>query len=76
MAAAIKQEAGGEGSWIPLEYAIKISFSILGLILERVNDNYVLPHIHTWMVFLHHITNSAPAMRLIEQGFPCESLTS
>ncbi|RPB22750.1 hypothetical protein L211DRAFT_869220 [Terfezia boudieri ATCC MYA-4762] len=76
VAAAIKQEAGDEGSWVPLEYAIKMSFSILGLVLERVNDNYVLPHVHTWMVFLYHMTNSTPAMRLIEQDFPFESLAS
>jgi len=76
VAAAIKQEAGDEGSSVPLEYAIKMSFSILGLALERVNDNHVLPHVHTWMVFLHHITKSTPAMRLIEQDFPFESLVS
>ncbi|KAF8418948.1 hypothetical protein EV426DRAFT_299395 [Tirmania nivea] len=76
VAAAIKQEAGDEGSWVPLEYAIKMSFSILELVLERVDDSHVLPHVHTWMVFLYHITNSAPAMRLIEQDFPFESLTS
>jgi len=73
---AIKQEAGDEGSWVPLEYAIKMSFSILGLVLQRVNDNHVLPHVHTWMVFLHHLTNSVPAMRLIEQDFPFESLST
>ena len=75
VAAAIKQETGDEGSCVSFEYAIKMSFPILALVLERVNDNHVLPHIHTWMVFLYHIANSVPAMRLIEQDFPFESLT-
>ena len=51
-----------------------MSFKILELVLERIDDNNVLPHVHTYMVFLLHLAKSTPGMRLIEQHFPFNSL--
>ena len=74
--AAIDQEASDERSWVPLQYAIKMSFKILELVLERIDDNNVLPHVHTYMVFLLHVAKSVPAMQLIEQDFPFKGLVT
>ena len=72
--ATIEQE--DDGSSVPLQYAIKMSFKILELVLERIDDNNVLPHVHTYMAFLFHLSKSIPAMRLIEQDFPFQSLAT
>ena len=69
---AAKQEARSYS----LEYAIRMSFKILELVLERIDDNNVLPHVHTYMVFLLHVAKSVPAMRLIERDFPFKPLVT
>ena len=72
-AAAIKHGASDESSWV---YAIKMGFQILNLVLHRIDDSHILPHIHAWMAFLFHIKESIPAICLLEIDFPWESLTS
>jgi len=59
---------------ISLNASKRLAFTILSLTLERVGDNNVMPHCHAWMVFLSHIINSVPAVRLIENEFPWRSL--
>jgi len=59
---------------ISLNASKRLAFEIFSLTLERVGDNNVMPHCHAWMVFLSHIINSVPAVRLIENEFPWRSL--
>ncbi|KAI5811270.1 hypothetical protein DFH27DRAFT_19132 [Peziza echinospora] len=68
------EEAANEASWVPLEYAIKLAFQTLKVVLD-VDDPCILPHIHAWLVFLFHNKDSIPAMRLLERDFPWEQLT-
>ncbi|KAF8476036.1 hypothetical protein BDZ91DRAFT_710810 [Kalaharituber pfeilii] len=56
------------------EYAIKMGFEIFNLVLQRINDNHILPHVHSWLAFLHHIKDSIPAIRLLENDLPWDSL--
>jgi hypothetical protein len=59
---------------ISLNVSKRLGFSVLSLTLERINDPNVMPHWHVWMVFLHHIINSTPAIQLIEIDFPWTAL--
>jgi rRNA-processing protein FCF1 len=59
---------------ISLNVSKRLGFSVLSLTLERTNDSNLMPHWHTWMVFISHLIQSALAMRLIENEFPWRSL--
>jgi len=59
---------------ISLNISKRLGFSVLSLTLERIDDPNVMPHWHAWMVFLHHIINSTPAIQLIEIDFPWTAL--
>ena len=68
------QEISSSIQQISLDYAKSLAYEVLKLTLERIDDRNCMPHWHTWMAFLHHITGSAPAMSLIEYRFPWASL--
>ncbi|KAA8907426.1 hypothetical protein FN846DRAFT_946959 [Sphaerosporella brunnea] len=68
--AAITQSIPG----ISLSVSKRLGFQVLKLTLERLGDANVMPHWHAWMVFLAHIVNSSPAIRLLENEFPWQEL--
>jgi hypothetical protein len=53
-----------------------LTFATLDLALQRIGDPNVLPHVHVSLVFMNHIMHSEPAMKLVEDDFPWESLAS
>ncbi|KAF8467428.1 hypothetical protein BDZ91DRAFT_793776 [Kalaharituber pfeilii] len=74
VAAVDRDEVSDASSWVPLEYAIKMGFEIFNLVLQRIDDNHILPHVHSWLAFLYHIKDSIPAIRLLENDLPWDSL--
>ncbi|KAI9774150.1 MAG: hypothetical protein M1840_005243 [Geoglossum simile] len=53
-----------------------LTFATLDLALQRLGDPNTLPHVHISLVFINHIMHSEPAMNLVEEAFPWESLAS
>src|SRR5204863_820794 len=53
-----------------------LTFATLDLALQRIGDPNVLPHVHVSLVFMNHIMHSEPAMKLMEDEFPWESLAT
>ncbi|KAL7274419.1 hypothetical protein RUND412_002677 [Rhizina undulata] len=72
-----EEHTGDEGSTIQhvsLDVGKRLAFKTLALVLERIGDENVLPHILCWMVFLVHVKNSDRAIKLLEIDFPWEGL--
>ncbi|KAF8467860.1 hypothetical protein BDZ91DRAFT_782504 [Kalaharituber pfeilii] len=74
--ASNRDEALDASSCVPWKYAIKMGFKIFNLVLQRIDDNHILPHVHSWLAFLYHIKDSIPAIRLLENDLPWDSLVT
>lgn len=59
---------------ISLSVSKRLCYRILDLVLERTGDQNIMPHLHTWLVFLYHIKHSTAATRLLENEFPWAGL--
>ncbi|CZT10528.1 uncharacterized protein RAG0_14969 [Rhynchosporium agropyri] len=57
------------------ERARHLSNKTLEIILRRIGDPNVLPFIHVTLVFIYHAAKHPRAMKLLEGGFPWQSLT-
>ena len=53
-----------------LDHAKLLAYEVLEATLKDIADPSWILHWHTWLAFLHHITGSIPAMRLVENTFP------
>ncbi|KAI5777653.1 hypothetical protein EDC01DRAFT_635571 [Geopyxis carbonaria] len=59
---------------ISLMYSKRLGFGVLSLTLERLGDGNVMPHWHSWLAFIFHLTVAVPALRLLENEFPWHSM--
>lgn len=63
-----------DGPWRHVQAVAKMGFNILDLALKRTGDDQVLPHVHTWLVFLHHLRYAPVTLQRLEADIPWQNL--